>query len=239
MPLLLEVAKFIISLKFKGSFLSKNKKKKSLSLFCLCFSTSFCSSSHQISIEESFYPIFSVLLMVFHFSFFLLLCSVFSPSILSWFQFLVATSPSPVTFQLKHAHRDLPILPLKLLWTWIFLSIRISLQTSTELTQKNLVWKAGTTKPSLGIWNYDTLHWATETYSRILYALIDIYLSNLRLKWKWACHLSSLTNATACLKHRICSANRLLCCKCLLSILSILFLFLPWKEEHLTGVGFP
>lgn len=45
-----------------------------------------------------------------------------------------------------------------------------------------------------------TRQWTTEPYSRILRALIGSYLSNLKLKWKWACHLSSLVNAAACLK---------------------------------------
>ena len=225
----MEVARFVISLKYKklDKAASSKTNLNSLSLFCLCFSTSFCSSSHQISTEESFYPLLSIYLRVSHFLLFLYFYLTSMLSIFSFHPILVPVSycqfPSPVTFHLKHERSNLPILPLKLLWAWVFLSIRINLQTSTEMTQKSCCLEGWNNKTQFVYMKLcDTLQWATEPYSRILSALIDGYLSDLRLKWKWACHLSSLINATVCLKHRLCSASQLLYCKCLLSILCVI-----------------
>lgn len=126
---------------------------------------------------------------------------------------------SPVTFQLQHETAHYPFCPF--LRAKFFLSVKINLQNCTELTQKNTgVWKAKTAKPSLGIWKLHYSRQQNHPPESSVCWLTTCF--KLRLKWKWACHLSSLVKATACLKHRLCSANQLAHCKCLMFILYVI-----------------
>lgn len=162
-------------------------------------------------------------------------------SIFSFHPVLVpVSSPSPVTFQLKPEHRGLPILPLKMLRAFVSEQKSELADFHSPDSEKSCWLEGWNNQTQFGYMKFhDTLQWATELYCRILCALIDSYLSNLRLKWNSACHLSSFVNATACLKHRLCSANQWLYCKCSLSILYVICSWFCLGKKSISLVGFP